>query len=208
MGSSGSGKSSLLKTINGLYPFEGELLINDRRLSDVSGEEWRRDMGFVLQHSALFPHWTVERNISLVPRLKKWSKKDISFRVEEVLDLVRLPYRDFARRLPSQLSGGQQQRVSIGRALAADPAVVLFDEPFSALDPITRKSLQEEVLALKKELNKTFVFVTHDIGEAFMLGDEIAVMQGGSIIQKGSPQEIKKSPANEYVKSLIYEAHS
>ncbi len=165
-------------------------------------------MGFVLQHPALFPHWTVERNIGLVPRLKEWGKKDISERVREILDLVRLPYSDFGRRLPSQLSGGQQQRVSIGRALAANPDVVLFDEPFSALDPITRKSLQEEVLLLKSELNKTFVFVTHDINEAFLLGDEIAVMQSGRIIQKGSPKEIERSPANEYVQSLIHEAHT
>jgi len=155
-----------------------------------------------LQEAALFPHWTVAQNIGMVPRLIGKEKKWIKNRVNELLELVRLE-KEYAGRYPNQLSGGQAQRVSIARAMAADPAFIIFDEPFSALDPITRADLQNEVNRLKEQVGLTSVFVTHDMSEAFLLGDEIIVLDEGKIAQHGTPTEILETPANDYVQSLI-----
>lgn len=156
----------------------------------------------MLQEAALFPHWTVAQNIGLVPRLVGKDKKWIKNRVNELLELVKLE-QEYADRYPNQLSGGQAQRVSIARAIAADPAFIIFDEPFSALDPITRVDLQNEVNRLKEKVSLTSVFVTHDMSEAFLLGDEIIVLDEGRIAQYGTPTDIRENPANTYVQSLI-----
>lgn len=203
IGKSGSGKTTLAKCLNRLYEVsEGRIELNGVDISTLEPHKLRREIGFVLQEAALFPHWTVAQNIGLVPRLigkeKKWIKK----RIDELLDLVKLE-REYANRYPNQLSGGQAQRVSIARAMAADPAFIIFDEPFSALDPITRADLQNEVNRLKEQVGLTSVFVTHDMNEAFLLGDRIIVLNQGKIAQSGTLAEIQENPANDYVQSLI-----
>ena len=165
--------------------------------------ELRRKIGFVLQQPALFPHFTVRENVEVVPRLLDWEKKRRQARTTELLDLLGLDAETYSERYPSELSGGQQQRVGIARALAADPELILFDEPFSALDPITRADLQNEVLRLKEKLHKTTVFVTHDIREAFLLGDQVVILNEGKIVQSGTPSEIEAAPANDFVKRFI-----
>lgn len=181
---------------------EGRIELNNQDISSLDPHRLRRDIGFVLQEAALFPHWTVAQNIGLVPKLVGKEKKWIKKRVDDLLDLVKLE-REYADRYPNQLSGGQAQRVSIARAMASDPAFIIFDEPFSALDPITRADLQNEVNRLKEQVGLTSVFVTHDMSEAFLLGDQIIVLDEGRIAQRGTPAEIQQSPANEYVQSLI-----
>lgn len=165
--------------------------------------ELRRKIGFVLQQPALFPHLTVRENVEVVPKLLDWKSERRKARTEELLDLLGLETDSFADRYPSELSGGQQQRVGIARALAADPDLILFDEPFSALDPITRADLQNEVLRLREKFHKTTVFVTHDIREAFLLGDQVVILNEGKIVQSGSPREIEAAPANDFVKRFI-----
>jgi osmoprotectant transport system ATP-binding protein len=181
---------------------KGRIELNGQDISTIDSDKLRREIGFVLQEAALFPHWTVAQNIGLVPRLIGKDKKWINKRVNELLGLVKLE-KKYADRYPNQLSGGQAQRVSIARAIAADPAFIIFDEPFSALDPITRADLQNEVNKLKEQVGLTSVFVTHDMNEAFLLGDQIIVLNQGKVAQRGTPAEIQENPANDYVQSLI-----
>ncbi|MEO0970702.1 MAG: ATP-binding cassette domain-containing protein [Cyanobacteria bacterium J06639_18] len=194
LGRSGSGKTTTMKLINHLYmPTEGEVLFNDIPTTEWNEIKLRRQIGYVIQETGLFPHFTVEKNVGLVPALEGWKPKQIQSRVSELLRLVSLEPNQFAHRYPHQLSGGQRQRVGVARALAADPPVLLMDEPFGALDPITRLELQQEFRRLQEELGKTVVFVTHDIQEAFVLASRIALMDEGKMVFLGTPEEFKQS---------------
>ena len=182
LGRSGSGKTTLLKTVNGLIkPSAGEIFFEGKSSADWDPIRLRRRMGYVIQDAGLFPHWTVEANVSLVPRLENWAPDRISHRVEFLLETVGLPPAEFRQRYPRQLSGGQKQRVGIARALAADPPLLLFDEPFGALDPITRFELQSHFLELRNAVRKTALFVTHDVREALMLASRIALLKDGKL---------------------------
>ena len=204
IGPSGSGKTTLLKMINRLEDnTTGEVKINGKNVKDYNIHKMRWDIGYALQQVALFPHMTVEENIAIVPELKKWKKEKIDARIDELLNMVGLESEKYRKRNPSELSGGEAQRVGIARALAADPKIILMDEPFSALDPITRANLQEDVKKLQKQIHKTIVFVTHDIEEAFLLGDKICIIQDGELIQSGTKQEIISNPKNDFVKKFI-----
>ena len=204
IGPSGSGKTTLLKMINRLEDnTTGEVKINGKNVKEYDIHKMRWDIGYALQQVALFPHMNVEENIAIVPELKKWKKEKINARIDELLHMVGLEPEKYRKRKPSELSGGEAQRVGIARALAADPKIILMDEPFSALDPITRASLQEDVKKLQKQINKTIVFVTHDIEEAFLLGDKICIIQDGELIQSGTKQEIISNPINDFVKKFI-----
>ena len=204
IGPSGSGKTTLLKMINRLEDnTTGEVKINGKNVKEYDIHKMRWDIGYALQQVALFPHMNVEENIAIVPELKKWKKEKINARIDELLNMVGLEPKKYRKRNPSELSGGEAQRVGIARALAADPKIILMDEPFSALDPITRASLQEDVKKLQKQINKTIVFVTHDIEEAFLLGDKICIIQDGELIQSGTKQEIISNPQNDFVKKFI-----
>ena len=190
LGRSGSGKTTTLKLINRLLePTQGEILVSGRSTASWDPIRLRRGIGYVIQDSGLFPHWNVERNVALVPKLERWPAKRIRARVIEMLELVGLPTAEFAKRRPSELSGGQKQRVGVARALAADPPILLMDEPFGALDPVTRAELQREFRALATRLEKTIVFVTHDVREALLLGTRIALLDQGRLIGTYSPQE-------------------
>lgn len=198
LGRSGSGKTTTLKLINRLLePTEGEILITGRPSGSWDPIQLRRGIGYVIQDAGLFPHWTVERNIGLVPRLEHWPKERIQARVREMLSLVGLPPEEFAERRPSGLSGGQRQRVGVARALAADPPILLMDEPFAALDPITRAELQREFRALALRLQKTIVFVTHDVREALFLGSRIALLDLGRLVGVYAPEEFLKATEPE-----------
>ncbi len=204
IGSSGCGKTTTLKMVNGLIPINsGEILINGESIHSYNPDELRRKIGYVIQSIGLFPNMTVEQNISIVPELLKWDKEDIHDRVIELMDMVNMPYKDYGNKYPSQLSGGQKQRIGVLRALAANPNVILMDEPFGALDPITRDIMQEEVRTLQRKLGKTIIFVTHDMNEALKLSDEIVFMDKGKILQKASPEEILENPANDTVKEFL-----
>ena len=204
IGPSGSGKTTLLKMINRLEDnTTGEVKINGKNVKEYNIHKMRWDIGYALQQVALFPHMNVEENIAIVPELKKWKKEKINARIDELLNMVGLEPKKYRKRNPSELSGGEAQRVGIARALAADPKIILMDEPFSALDPITRASLQEDVKKLQKQINKTIVFVTHDIEEAFLLGDKICIIQDGELIQTGTKQEIISNPQNDFVRRFI-----
>ena len=204
IGPSGSGKTTLLKMINRLEDnTTGEVKINGKNVKEYDIHKMRWDIGYALQQVALFPHINVEENIAIVPELKKWKKEKINARIDELLNMVGLEPKKYRKRNPSELSGGEAQRVGIARALAADPKIILMDEPFSALDPITRASLQEDVKKLQKQINKTIVFVTHDIEEAFFLGDKICIIQDGELIQSGTKQEIISNPQNDFVRRFI-----
>ena len=204
IGPSGSGKTTLLKMINRLEDnTTGEVKINGKNVKEYDIHKMRWDIGYALQQVALFPHMNVEENIAIVPELKKWKKEKINARIDELLHMVGLDPEKYRKRKPSELSGGEAQRVGIARALAADPKIILMDEPFSALDPITRASLQEDVKKLQKQIHKTIVFVTHDIEEAFLLGDKICIIQDGELIQSGTKQEIISNPKNDFVKKFI-----
>lgn len=204
IGPSGSGKTTLLKMINRLEDnTTGEVKINGKNVKEYNIHKMRWDIGYALQQVALFPHMNVEENIAIVPELKKWKKEKINARIDELLNMVGLEPEKYRKRKPSELSGGEAQRVGIARALAADPKIILMDEPFSALDPITRASLQEDVKKLQKQIHKTIVFVTHDIEEAFLLGDKICIIQDGKLIQSGTKQEIISNPKNDFVKKFI-----
>lgn len=182
LGRSGSGKTTSLKLINRLLvPCTGEVRVENQSTCDWEPIRLRRRIGYAIQDAGLFPHYTAWENVALVPRLEAWSKERIAARVSEVLQLVGLPAEDFGRRYPNELSGGQRQRVGLARALAADPPILLMDEPFGALDPITRAELRWEFQRLQHELRKTIVFVTHDVGEALLLGDRIALMKDGRL---------------------------
>ncbi len=194
LGRSGSGKTTTMKLINNLFtPTQGEVLFNGLPTTQWDEIKLRRNIGYVIQETGLFPHFTVERNVGLVPTLLGWSSKQIKMRVSELLQMVGLEPAQFATRYPHELSGGQKQRVGVARALAADPPVLLMDEPFGALDPITRLELQEEFRRLQQELNKTVVFVTHDIQEAFVLASRIGLMCGGELVVLGTKDEFKES---------------
>ena len=204
IGPSGSGKTTLLKMINRLEDnTTGEVKINGKNVKEYNIHKMRWDIGYALQQVALFPHMNVEENIAIVPELKKWKKEKINVRIDELLNMVGLEPEKYRKRKPSELSGGEAQRVGIARALAADPKIILMDEPFSALDPITRASLQEDVKKLQKQIHKTIVFVTHDIEEAFLLGDKICIIQDGELIQSGTKQEIISNPQNDFVRRFI-----
>jgi len=190
LGRSGSGKTTLLKLINGmLLPSSGQILVQGRPTSEWNAIQLRRGIGYVIQDAGLFPHFTVAQNVALVPTLEKWEPARISARVDEMLHLVGLDPGEFAHRRPRELSGGQRQRVGVARALAADPPILLMDEPFGALDPVTRAELQREFSALARRLGKTIVFVTHDLREALLLASRIVLLQAGRIVASAAPQE-------------------
>ena len=204
LGSSGCGKSTILKMINRLIdPTEGRIYLDGKDIQQQDPIELRRSIGYVFQGIGLFPHLSIRENISIVPRLLDWPEDRINNRYCELLELVQLSPEIHADRFPDELSGGQQQRVAVARALAADPAYLLMDEPFGALDAITRDSLQQEFLDLKQHLNKTIIFVTHDIVEAVTLGDRIAILHEGRLEQIGTPEEIMVNPATDFVKELF-----
>jgi osmoprotectant transport system ATP-binding protein len=203
VGRSGSGKTTSLKLINRLLTAtSGEVRVGGKPVTQWEATTLRRRIGYAIQDVGLFPHYTVHENVALVPKLEQWDPKKISARVEEVLSLVGLPVAEFAHRYPHQLSGGQRQRVGIARALAAEPPMLLMDEPFGALDPITRAELRREFKELQEKLGKTIVFVTHDIGEALMLGDRIALMENGKLLGVYSPEEFLRSE-EQVVKSYV-----
>jgi osmoprotectant transport system ATP-binding protein len=190
LGRSGSGKTTLLKLINGMFlPSKGEVLVGDRSTAVWNPIQLRRGIGYVIQDAGLFPHFTVTQNVGLVPSLEKWDAARTAARVEEMLRLVGLDPREFAHRRPRELSGGQRQRVGVARALAADPPILLMDEPFGALDPVTRAELQREFSALARRLGKTIVFVTHDLREALLLASRIVLLEGGRIVAVAPPEE-------------------
>jgi osmoprotectant transport system ATP-binding protein len=194
LGRSGSGKTTTLKLINRLLAQSaGKVLVDGRSTTEWDVIQLRRHIGYAIQEAGLFPHYNVQDNVALVPRLERWDGARIATRVREVLQLVGLPYDEFASRYPDQLSGGQRQRVGLARALAADPQILLMDEPFGALDPITRAEIQHEFMQLKKTLLKTVVFVTHDVAEALMLGDRIALMDSGKLKGVFAPSEFLRS---------------
>jgi osmoprotectant transport system ATP-binding protein len=205
VGPSGCGKTTTLKMINRLIePTEGRIVVGDDDVTKIDGDELRRRMGYVIQAGGLFPHMTVAANIAVVPKMLGWSKEKIAARVDELLDLVSLDPDTYRDRYPRELSGGQQQRVGVARALAADPPVLLMDEPFGAVDPITRQRLQDELIRIQAELHKTIVIVTHDFDEAVKLGDWIVVFsEGAHIVQYDSPERILAEPANEFVENFI-----
>lgn len=205
LGSSGSGKTTLLKLTNRLYELngEGKILLFGEDISQQDPIELRRRIGYVIQQVGLFPHMTIKENISVIPKILKWDEDETNKRVEELLELVGLEPEKYMDRYPSQLSGGQQQRVGLSRALAARPKIMLLDEPFGAIDAITRLNLQNELLRIHGGIKNTFIFVTHDINEAFKLGDRVMIMDKGKLLQFDTPSEIIKNPADEFVKSLI-----
>jgi osmoprotectant transport system ATP-binding protein len=203
LGPSGSGKTTLLKLINRLYePDAGRILVDGLDARSIRAFELRRRIGYVIQQIGLFPHLRVEQNIATVPELLGWGRNRTSARIDELLDLVGLP-RTYRRRYPRQLSGGEQQRVGLARALAADPTIMLMDEPFGALDAITRTRLQDELRAIQQKLDKTVLFVTHDVDEALRLADRIAIMRNGRIVQYDAPLGVLTRPHDEFVRRLV-----
>lgn len=206
IGPSGCGKTTTMKMINRLIePTSGEIWVNNRDISRENPVELRRSIGYVIQHIGLLPHMTIGENVALVPKLKKWEKGRYLKRVDELLQMVGLDPEMYRQRYPAELSGGQQQRVGVVRALAAEPPIILMDEPFSALDPISREQLQDELVRLQREIKKTIVFVTHDMDEAIKIADRIGIMRGGKIIQLAEPEQILRHPANDFVRSFIGE---
>jgi osmoprotectant transport system ATP-binding protein len=204
LGTSGSGKTTALKTLNRLVePDAGEVTVLGRRLEAWDPIELRRRIGYVIQEAGLIPHFTVERNVGLVPELLGWPEARRAARSRELLELVGLDPGRFGPLRPAALSGGERQRVGIARALAADPPLLLMDEPFGSLDPLTRRRLQEEFRGLQSRLGKTVVLVTHDVPEAFRLGDEVAVMDRGRVLQRGAPAELREAPQPGFVAEFI-----
>lgn len=204
IGPSGCGKTTTLKSINRLIePDSGKIYVDGKDISQVDRIKLRRSIGYVIQQIGLFPTMTVEQNISVVPKLLNYSKEEQNKIVHTMLELAGLPYEDFAHKYPSELSGGQQQRIGVLRALAASPPIVLMDEPFGALDPMTRAVLQDEVRNIQKKLNKTIVFVTHDMDEALAMADKIIFMSDGVILQMASPEEMLENPADELIASFM-----
>lgn len=204
LGPSGCGKTTLLKMVNRLYdPSAGTIYLDNQDIQGIEVTQLRRRIGYVIQQIGLFPHMTVAQNISVVPELLRWEKARTRARVEELLTLVDLPPAQYGHRYPSQLSGGQQQRVGVARALAGDPELILMDEPFGAVDAITRTSLQDEMLRLQRQLRKTILFVTHDVDEALRLADKIVIMRGGKLVQYDTPIDILSQPADAFVNELV-----
>jgi osmoprotectant transport system ATP-binding protein len=204
VGESGCGKTTTMRMINRLEDItSGSIMINGRDTQTVDPIDLRRNIGYVIQQVGLFPHLTVGENIGVVPKMLKKDPGEIAKRTIELLDMVDMKHEEYKDRYPRELSGGQQQRVGVARALANDPEIILMDEPFSALDPITREQLQNELLKLQEELHKTIVFVTHDIDEAIKIGDRIAVMRDGIIVQYDTPEDILKNPADEFIENFV-----
>ncbi len=205
IGPSGCGKTTTLKMMNRLIePTAGRILLDGEDVTEVDGDQLRRRIGYVIQQVGLFPHFTIADNIAVVPKILGWERARIDARVDELLHLVGLEPRDFRGRYPRQLSGGQQQRIGVARGLAADPSVMLMDEPFGAIDPITRDRLQDEFLGIQQQIAKTICFVTHDLSEAVKLGDRIAVFgPGGVLEQYDTPEQVLTQPANEFVAEFV-----
>ena len=204
LGTSGGGKTTLIKLVNRLHdPDSGRVLVGGRDVSTVDPVELRRGIGYVIQQTGLFPHMRVGDNVATVPRILGWGRARTAARVDELLDLVGLDPDEFRDRWPSQLSGGQQQRVGLARALAAEPRLMLLDEPFGAIDAITRGELQDELLRIHRGSGKTFVFVTHDVSEAFKLGTKVLVIDRGRVQQYGTPSQIQAHPATGFVRALL-----
>ncbi|WP_067932589.1 ABC transporter ATP-binding protein [Alicyclobacillus kakegawensis] len=206
IGPSGCGKTTTLKMINRLIePSAGKLLVAGQDISKLNPVELRRNIGYVIQQIGLFPHMTIEENITLVPRLKGRAANQLRQRTEELLDLIGLDPSVYRHRYPRELSGGQQQRIGVARALAADPQLILMDEPFSALDPISREQLQDELIKLQETVQKTIVFVTHDMDEALKIADQIVLMKDGSIVQVASPEQLLRHPKDDFVREFVGE---
>lgn len=204
IGPSGCGKTTLMKMINRLeIPTSGEVYVDGKAVSTLNPVELRKTIGYVIQRIGLFPHMTIEKNASLVPKLKGWPKEKTTERIHELMWMVGLEPEQFLGKYPLELSGGQQQRIGVVRALAGNPDIVLMDEPFSALDPISREQLQVETKKLQEKIKKTIVFVTHDMDEALKIADTIVVMKSGRIEQIGTPTELIENPINEFVKNFI-----
>lgn len=204
LGPSGCGKTTLLKMVNRLYePTGGQIYLDGCNIRQMPVTQLRLRIGYVIQQAGLFPHMTVAQNIAVVPQLLGWSPPKIRWRVEELLNLVQLTPKEYAHRYPNQLSGGQQQRVGLARALAGDPALLLMDEPFGALDAITRTALQNEILRLQQNLRKTILFVSHDVEEALRLADRVLVMREGQVVQFDTPWQLLNRPADAFVARLV-----
>src|SRR5579883_1924798 len=205
VGTSGSGKTTLLRMVNRLIePTAGEIIIDGKNVLEENPIELRRRIGYVIQQVGLFPHMNIAENIRVTAEIAGgWTKDRLNRRVDELLELVGLPPGEYRKRFPRQLSGGQQQRVGLARALATDPAILLMDEPFGALDAITRARMQDELLRIQRGVRKTVLFVSHDVDEAFKLGDQIAVLSEGRLVQIGSPIELLTRPANDFVSQLV-----
>lgn len=204
VGPSGCGKTTTVKMINRLIkPTSGQVLINGEDISNKNVIELRRNIGYVIQQTGLFPHMTIKENIGIVAKMQKMNSQEIEAKTRELMEMVGLDYEKFANRYPAELSGGQQQRVGIARALITNPDIILMDEPFSALDPITRSQLQDELLNIQTQFKKTIIFVTHDMDEAIKIADKICIMGKGRIIQYDDPETILKNPANEFVSDFV-----
>ena len=204
LGPSGCGKTTLMRMVNRLIePTSGQIFVGGREIHQIKVTDLRRHIGYVIQQVGLFPHMTVAQNIAVVPKLLGWSKAQIKRRTDELLSLFDLPPTQYRKRYPRQLSGGQQQRVGIARAMAADPAVMLMDEPFGAIDAITRGDLQDELLKIQRKIGKTVIFVTHDVEEALRLADRIAVMRAGEVVQYDTPFRLMIRPADDFVRTLL-----
>ncbi|MEH7158617.1 ABC transporter ATP-binding protein [Neobacillus drentensis] len=204
IGPSGCGKTTLLKMINKLIqPTSGKIFVNGTDISTMNPIELRRNIGYVIQNTGLFPHMSIKENLELIPKLKGETPDSIAKKTGELLELVGLDPNEYLHRYPKELSGGQQQRIGVARAFSTNSDIILMDEPFSALDPITRSSLQDELFQMQKELNKTIIFVTHDMDEAIKIADKICILKDGDILQYDTPENILKNPANDFVEDFI-----
>ena len=204
IGESGCGKTTTLKMINRLInPSAGSIFLQGQDIAKMNVIELRRNIGYVIQQTGLFPHMTIRENIEIIPKVSKRKPEEIAARTTQLMDMIGMNSEQFLDRYPTELSGGQQQRIGVARAFALDPDVILMDEPFSALDPITRATLQEELIELQTKLKKTIVFVTHDMGEAIKIADRICIMNDGKIIQYDTPEEVLKHPINDFVASFV-----
>ncbi|KIL36451.1 glycine/betaine ABC transporter ATP-binding protein [Cohnella kolymensis] len=206
IGPSGCGKTTTMKMINRLVePSGGRILVDGKDISKINPVELRRNVGYVIQHIGLFPHMTIKDNVAIVPKLKKMNRAEYDKRIDELMEMVGLDPSQYADRYPSELSGGQQQRIGVIRALAAEPPIILMDEPFSALDPISREQLQDELIRLQEEVKKTIVFVSHDMDEALKIADRIVLMKAGEIVQMDTPDRMIRRPINDFVRTFIGE---
>lgn len=204
IGSSGCGKTTTLKMINKLIiSTSGKIYIDGEDISQKDTIKLRRNIGYVIQQTGLFPHMTVKENIELIAKIENIDKNKMNMRTRELMKMINLDYEKFSERYPLELSGGQQQRVGVARAFALDPAIILMDEPFSAVDPISRRQLQDELIAIQKKLEKTIVFVTHDIQEAVKIADKICLLNNGEIMQYDTPENIIKNPKNDFVRKFV-----